>query len=73
MDLQITSMTTAQKLEAMEQLWASLQLQPDHEMPEWHREVLAERQRRIDSGEATFSTLDERRDPQWIARRLDRG
>ena len=66
MELPIASMTTAEKLEAMEQLWAALQLQPDHEPPQWHREVLAERRRRIESGEATFSTLDEVR--QRIAR-----
>ncbi len=59
MELPIASMTTAEKLEAMERLWASLQLQPDHELPQWHGEVLAERQRRIDNGETKFSTLDE--------------
>ena len=59
MDFPLTSMTTAEKLVAMEQLWASLELQPDLEMPQWHSDVLTERQSRIDSGEATFSTLDE--------------
>jgi hypothetical protein len=56
-------MTTAEKLEAMEQLWASLQSQSDEfSPPEWHRQVLAERQTRLDRGETTFSSLDEVRD-----------
>lgn len=62
MDIPVSSMTTAEKLAAMEQLWMSLQVQPDHAPPEWHKEVLAARQRKIDSGEATFSTLDEVRE-----------
>ncbi len=62
MNLSIASMTTAEKLDAMEQLWLSLQAQPDRDPPEWHREVLAERQRRIDRGETTFSTLEEVRE-----------
>jgi hypothetical protein len=52
-------MSTAEKLEVMEQLWASLQTQDQLEPPEWHREVLEKRQARIDRGEATFSTLDD--------------
>ena len=60
----ISSMTTAEKLEAMEQLWASLQSQSDEfSPPEWHRQVLAERQTRLDRGETTFSSLDEVPDP----------
>lgn len=62
MEIPVSSMTTAEKLAAMEQLWTSLQLEPDHAPPEWHRKVLAERQRRIDSGEATFATLAEVRE-----------
>ncbi|MDA7503597.1 addiction module protein [Planctomicrobium sp.] len=68
MELPISSMTTAEKLSAMEQLWASLQTQPDHAPPAWHQKVLVERQRRIDSGEATFSTLDEVQDRIMKAR-----
>ena len=59
MDLPVSSMTTAEKLSAMEQLWTSLQVEPDHHPPEWHQNVLAERRRKIESGDATFSTLDE--------------
>lgn len=59
MDIPVTSMTTAEKLAAMEQLWASLQTDPDHSPPEWHQQVLAERKRKIENGEATFSSIDE--------------
>lgn len=62
MNLPISSMSTAEKLEAMEQLWASLQVQQDLPPPEWHRQILTERQKRIDSGEATFATLAEVRE-----------
>ncbi len=60
MNLPISSMTIAEKLSAMEQLWASLELERDDAPPpEWHAKILAERQARIDSGVTTFSTLDE--------------
>jgi hypothetical protein len=62
MEIPVATMTLAEKLAAMEQLWSSLQVEPENPPPAWHREVLAERQRRIDRGEATFSTLDEVRD-----------
>ena len=62
MDVPVSSMTTAQKLEAMEQLWASLQTSEDFTPPEWHRQLLDERKKRIDRGETTFSTVAEVRD-----------
>jgi hypothetical protein len=62
MNISVSSMTTAEKLEAMEQLWVSLQTSEDFTPPEWHREILAERQKRIDCGETTFSTVSEVRD-----------
>lgn len=65
MDLPISSMTTAEKLYAMEQLWISLQAENEVSRPTWHGEILAERQRRIENGEATFSSLDE------VRRRLE--
>jgi hypothetical protein len=55
-------MSTAEKLEAMEQLWASLQTKDHFAHPQWHREVLEKRQGRIERRETTFSTLDEVRD-----------
>ena len=58
MNQPISSLTTAQKLDAMEQLWASLQGADDLTAPAWHRQILAERQERIDRGETTFSTVE---------------
>lgn len=67
MNLLISAMTTAEKLDAMEQLWTSLQAQQDVPVPpEWHGQILAERQKRIDEGEITFSTLDD------VRRRLEK-
>jgi hypothetical protein len=61
MEIPIASMTTAEKLVAMEQLWSSLELEPNHEPPPWHREILEGRQRRMEAGQTAFSTLDEAR------------
>ncbi|MCA8992958.1 MAG: addiction module protein [Planctomycetaceae bacterium] len=67
MHLPISSMSTAEKLDAMEQLWLSLQAEGgDVVPPDWHQEVLAERQKRIDKGETSFSSLND------VRKRLDR-
>ena len=55
-DLPLESMTTPQKLEAMEALWASLCKNPSEvESPAWHAAILADRKRRLESGEAVVS------------------
>ncbi len=59
MQLQLETMTTAQKLDVMEQLWVSLRSSPDYSPPDWHGEILADRRRRMESGETTFSSLDD--------------
>ena len=42
----------------MEWLWASFSKEPQEiESPEWHGEVLAARQAKVDSGEAQFLTV----------------
>ena len=41
---------------AMEALWVDLSREPDRiESPSWHKDVLEETERRVGSGEATFS------------------
>lgn len=56
----IGSMSLAEKLEAMEQLWGALREFPDKiPSPNWHTEVLEERQRRLESGQATVSSLED--------------
>ena len=53
--LPIDRMTTREKLMAMEALWDSLR-RNEEQIPvqEWHKQILDERQRQIDSGEARF-------------------
>jgi hypothetical protein len=59
-NLPLESMSVAEKLQVMESVWASLCKQPaDVESPEWHAAILAERTRRLESGEATVSPWSE--------------
>ena len=53
--LNIEQMTVEEKLAAMEALWQSLcRNEDDIPIPEWHKEILAERKREVESGEAKF-------------------
>lgn len=53
--LPLDQMTTAEKLRAMEAIWADLTRNADSfESPEWHAEVLREREQRIAEGKETF-------------------
>jgi len=53
--LRLSEMSLPEKLQLMEALWADLSRQGDaYESPDWHREVLEERERLIASGEAKF-------------------
>jgi len=59
-NIPISTMSTAEKIAAMEELWTALQQDADSvSPPEWHAKVLAERQARIDKGETSFLTLEE--------------
>lgn len=60
MSLPLDQMTTEDKLRAMEELWLDLCDVPERvPSPEWHGEVLAARQSRATSGEATVSEWSE--------------
>ena len=60
---EVSRLSTAERLQAMEWLWVSLSKeQQDIESPEWHGEVLAARQAKVDSGEAQFLTVDQLKD-----------
>ncbi|MGC4003046.1 MAG: addiction module protein [Pirellulales bacterium] len=60
MQLPLSTMTTAEKLDAMEQLWTSLQADPGAiPTPDWNGEVLEERRLRQARGETTFSSLED--------------
>jgi hypothetical protein len=55
LELPLEQMTVAEKLEAMETLWVHLsQRAPDEVVPDWHAEVLAERERRLTRGQETI-------------------
>ena len=53
--LPLDEMTNKQKLEAMELLWEDLAGSPEAlESPDWHREILDERRKRVVDGTARF-------------------
>ncbi len=55
---EVLRLNTADGLQAMEWLWASLSKEArDVESPEWHGEVLAARKAKVDSGDAQFLSV----------------
>ncbi len=56
MELPLHSMSAAEKVQLMEAIWSSLRETPSEvEPPEWHKEILAERTRRLEQRGATVS------------------
>jgi hypothetical protein len=59
-DLPLSQMSLADKLEAMELLWADLSTTPDQlPSPDWHRDVLLERKQLVELGQLKFQDWDE--------------
>ena len=58
-ELPLESMSNLEKLKVIETVWASLSDPTDLPVPDWHREVLAERRRRLDSGEVEISSWED--------------
>jgi hypothetical protein len=57
--LQIDQMTIAEKLRAMEELWDDLRARAEAvPMPQWHKDLLDERERLLETGEAQFDEWD---------------
>ena len=57
---EVSRLSKAEQLQAMEWLWASLSKKPEEvESPEWHGEVLAARKAKADSGEAQFLSVQQ--------------
>lgn len=56
---EIKKMSVNDRLKAMEDIWSSF-LEEDSiiESPEWHQDVLSQRKRKIENGEANFISLD---------------
>jgi hypothetical protein len=58
--LPLDQMTTAEKLEVMDQIWMDLARNPeDVPSPAWHGEVLAERERLVQEGQDRFLPWEE--------------
>jgi hypothetical protein len=58
-DLPLDKMSLADKLAAMEQLWADLSKTPqDVPAPMWHAEILAQRRRLAEQGQLKFLDWD---------------
>ncbi|MCG2815452.1 MAG: addiction module protein [Candidatus Aminicenantes bacterium] len=61
--LSLDKMTTSEKISAMEALWNDLCKNPEAIVsPPWHGEILADRDKQINEGKATFRELDESKD-----------
>ncbi len=57
--LEIKKMSRIERLQAMEALWDSLlDEETEIQSPEWHRDVLQERKRKVEAGEAEFISLE---------------
>ena len=57
---EIKKMSIIERLQAMEALWDSLLHEESQiESPEWHRDILEERRKKIDKGKAEFISLEE--------------
>ncbi len=58
--VEITKMSIAERLQAIEALWNSLlDNESEVESPQWHRDILEERKRKIEDGKAEFIALEE--------------
>jgi putative addiction module component (TIGR02574 family) len=56
----IEEMTPSQKVELMEQLWESMSRRPEEvEPPEWHGELLKQREEAVRNGTDKFISLEE--------------
>jgi hypothetical protein len=55
----IDRMTSDERVKTMEYLWAAMTAVAAPEPPAWHGDVLAERRRRVQSGEEEFITIAE--------------
>ena len=58
--VEIKKMSTIERLQAMEALWDSLMDENSEiESPQWHRDILEERKKKIKNGNAEFISLEE--------------
>jgi hypothetical protein len=55
---EIEKMSTIERLQAMKKLWDSLCNKEEIESPEWHKDILQERKKKIEKGEAAYISLE---------------
>ena len=59
-EIDISELSVTERLQVMEALWDSLTHDSEEiASPDWHKAVLEERRRKIDSGEAEFLSIKE--------------
>jgi putative addiction module component (TIGR02574 family) len=57
---ELNKLSIQDKIILLEQLWSSLKQEGDNlQSPKWHGDVLAERRRKIENGEAEYLSLDD--------------
>lgn len=56
---ELSRLSEAERIELLEAVRAALDNKDEVESPSWHADVLAERAAKIESGEATFLTIDQ--------------
>ncbi len=60
--LEIKKMSRTERLQTMEALWDSLvDEESELESPEWHKDILDDRKRKIENGKAEFISLEKLR------------
>jgi len=59
--LNLKNMTTAQKFMAMEELWEDISknVSSDKFTPQWHLDILNEREKKVQNGEAKFQSIED--------------
>ncbi|OQY01508.1 MAG: cysteine methyltransferase [Desulfobacteraceae bacterium 4572_130] len=60
--IEITNMSTVERIQAMEALWDSLLYEKSEvDSPKWHIDVLEDRKKMIESGKAEFISIEKLR------------
>ena len=59
--LNLEAMSISEKFMAMEELWEDMSknINTDELTPQWHLDILDEREKRVQSGEAKFENFDD--------------
>ncbi|HEX4349364.1 MAG TPA: addiction module protein [Verrucomicrobiae bacterium] len=68
-EIPVKQMSVEEKLRAMELLWENLQQdERDVPVPQWHRDLLEEREKLVAQGKAHFEDLETAK--AWIANKI---